>query len=425
MQQKMLQEIGYQSFDDLFHNIPSDLKCEKLGLEAGMSEMEVYNRLLAYAKENHEYQTIFRGAGSYQHYIPSALKQIVSKEEFVSAYTPYQAEISQGVLQSIFEYQTMMCELSGLDVSNASIYDGASAAAEGLMMCKERNRNKILVSKTAHPFVLETIQTYAKASDTELQFIEAEKGQTSLKDLKAKLDDSVCGVYVASPNFYGIIEECETISQLVHENKSKFVMSFQPIASAILPSPNEVGADIAVAEGQPLGMSMGLGGPYLGIMTCTNALMRKLPGRIVGQTVDSENKVAYVLTLQAREQHIRREKASSNVCSNEAHCALTASVYLALLGKSGLEKVARSCCSNAHYLQSEMAKIGMPLAYAHEYFHEFVTEVKDADKILSELRKHQILGGYPLNQHQIIWCTTEMNTLAEMDQVISILKEVA
>lgn len=427
-QLKMLQAIGLNSMEDLFDTVPDEVKLKApLDIPKGMSEMEVSAKMRGIAAKNMVFHTIFRGCGAYRHYIPAIVKQVTSKEEFVTAYTPYQAEISQGVLQSIFEYQTMICELTGMDVSNASVYDGATAASEAVIMSKERKRKKALISGTVNPRIIETISTYISGTDIEIEVIPAKDGLTDIDCLKSMLNDDTACVLIQQPNFYGLLEEGDKIGALLSDTDIKYIMYCNPISLGILKTPAEYGADIAVGEGQPLGIGLSFGGPYLGFMTAKSELMRKLPGRIVGETTDSQGRRAFVLTLQAREQHIRREKALSNICSNQALCAMKAAVYLAAMGKNGLRRVATLSMSKAHYLASRLCEIeGYEMAYKGEFFNEFVTNVNtDVDKILKALEDHGILGGYPLNDRQILWCATEVNTKEEIDTLISILKEVA
>ena len=425
-QQAMLEDIGYGSMDDLFRDIPEEVKLNReLELPAGLSEMEVRKTMEKIAGKNKIYPTIFRGAGAYRHYIPAIVEEVLSKENFRTAYTPYQAEISQGILQSIFEYQTMICDLTGMDVSNASVYDGASAAAEGVAMCREKKRNKALVSATVLPWVLETVRTYCFGNGMELEVIPEKDGTTDLEWLKGHLDQETACVLIQHPNYYGTLEPADAIGQAAHEAGAKFIMSVNPIALGILKTPGEYGADVAVGEGQPLGLPLAFGGPYLGFMACTRAMMRKLPGRIAGETKDRNGKTGYVLTLQAREQHIRREKASSNICSNQALCALAVSVYLAAMGNEGLEQAAVSSMSKAHYFAKQLAQAGYRTENPGEFFHEFVTVSETpSEKALRMLEAHDILGGLPLDDHRILWCCTEMNTKQEMDRAVQILKEV-
>ena len=386
--------------------------------------MEVLEDLSSVADKNKVYQSIYRGAGVYKHYIPAIVSTITSKEEFLTAYTPYQAEISQGVLQSIFEYQTQICELTGLDVSNASVYDGAVAAAEALFMSLERNKDEVLVADTVDPQTLAVMKTYCESRDVKIVMVQNKDHRVDVEDLKAKLNERSAGLYVGSPNYYGLIEEIEECTKIVHENKTKMIMGCDPIALAIYKSPGEMDVDIAVGEGQQLGMPMGFGGPYLGFMTCKKELMRKLPGRIVGETTDHDGRRAYVLTLQAREQHIRREKASSNICSNEALCAMTASVYLAAMGPKGMEKVALSCYNNARYLEEKIKELGFKRVDEGEYFNEFLTTSPIDPKVLEEkLSDKKILSGLQV-EDKILWCATELNTKEKIDVLADAIKEV-
>lgn len=422
----MLESIGLSSIDQLFSHIPDELKLKgELNLPSGMSELEVSSAMKKIAAKNVVFGSIFRGAGAYDHYIPSIVKSVTGKEEFLTAYTPYQAEISQGVLQSIFEYQTMICELTGMDVSNASVYDGATAAAEAVNMCCERSRKVVFCSAAAHPDTIAVVKTYCWAAGHELVLLPVKDGKTDLDAMASQLDKktSAC-LYLQSPNFFGQLEEMEKAAEMIHSVGAKLIAGCNPIALGLLKTPAEQGADIAVGEGQPLGMPLSFGGPYLGFMAATQAMMRKLPGRIVGETVDVDGKRAFVLTLQAREQHIRREKASSNICSNQALCALTASVYLATVGPDGLKQAASLCYQKAHYLAQQLCSIpGVSLRYSGTFFHEFVTDQKDSDKLLSALEQQGILGGYPLADGGILWCATEKNTKEEMDRVVEIIRK--
>lgn len=422
----MLKAIGLSSMEDLFVDIPQEVRLKgELEIPQGKSELEVKREMEDLAGKNRVFRTIFRGAGAYRHYIPAAVTSIISKENFLTAYTPYQAEVSQGILQSIFEYQTMICDLTGMDASNASVYDGASAAAEGVAMCRERKRAKALISGATSPYVIQTIQTYCHGNGMEMEVIPEKDGKTDWEKLKARLDSGTACVYIQHPNFYGNLEDAKEIGELTHEAGAKFVMGVNPISLGMLKTPVEYGADVAVGEGQPLGLPLAFGGPYIGFMACTDKMMRRLPGRIVGQTKDRNGKTGYVLTLQAREQHIRREKASSNICSNQALCALAVTVYLSSMGNEGLREAALQSASKAHYLSKELETIGYHTENQGTFFHEFVTTSKvSAKETLDALEAQGILGGYPLDEHRILWCCTEVNTKEEMDDVIRILKEV-
>ena len=422
----MLHSIGMHSFDELYADIPKSLRLKDgLSLPVGLSEMEVARKIEEISAKNTRFSHIFRGAGSYYHYIPAIVKQVTSKEEFVTAYTPYQAEISQGLLQSIFEYQTMICELTGMDVSNASVYDGATAAAEAAAMCRDRKRGTVCVSASVDPKILSVIRTYCFGSGAPLVILPEKDGLTDVESWNAMDTSSIACLIIQTPNYHGLIEDGAAIANAVHNSGAKLIASCNPIALGLLETPGEFGADVAVGEGQPLGLPMGFGGPYLGFMASTKDMMRKLPGRIVGQTTDVDGKRAYVLTLQAREQHIRREKASSNICSNEALCAMTAAVYLSAMGSAGLEKVAASCMANARYLLDELTALGFTRKYTGEFFHEFVTICPcDAAVLSDKLAAHGYLSGLVTGQSEMLWCTTEMNTKSEIDGLIAVIKEV-
>ena len=422
--QAMLEAIGLTSIDQLYDVVPENVRVKDLDLPEGMSELEVGKVMADLAEKNRVFRSVFRGAGAYRHFIPAIVKTVTSKEEFLTAYTPYQAEISQGVLQSIFEYQTQMCELTGMDVSNASVYDGASAAAEAVFMCQERKRSAVVFSGTVNPQVLRVVKTYCESRQVPVTVIPPKGCATDIEALKAAVADDTAAVYVQSPNFYGVIEDMDAVVEAAHAKKAKVIMGCNPISLGLLKTPGEYGADIAVGEGQPLGMPLAFGGPYLGFMTCKQAMMRKLPGRIVGETADHDGSRCYVLTLQAREQHIRREKASSNICSNQALCAMTASVYLAAMGPRGLRQAAESSAAHAHYLAEQIAPLGFALKSDKPFFHEFLTECPvDPDDLCKKLEAKGILGGLPVDGG-ILWCCTECNDKAEIDGLVAALKEV-
>ena len=425
--QEMLRQVGVESYKELYKDVPAQMYLEDgaLNIPEGLSELEVARKVTAMAEKNKVFPTVLRGAGAYDHYIPSIVKFIPTKEEFLTAYTPYQAEMSQGILQSIFEYQTMICRLTGMDVSNASVYDGATAAAEAAAMCRDRKRRVTLISAAAHPDTIATVKTYCYGTGDELKLIPAKDGRTDLDALKEMLTADVASVYIQQPNFYGQIEDAVKIGELTHEAGAMYIMGCNPISLGILATPAQCGADVAVGEGQPLGMPLSYGGPYLGFMATTDKHVRKLPGRIVGQTVDSKGDRAFVLSLQAREQHIRREKASSNICSNQALCALTAGAYMAAMGPNGLAEAAKQCVSKAHYLAKELCAIeGVELKYTGTFFHEFVTTMPNAEKVLTALEEKGILGGLPV-EGGILWCATEKVSKEQLDKAVAIVKEVA
>ena len=422
---EMLRAVGANDYRDLYRDVPQEMLLDRpLNLPEGMSELQLTQTMSAMAAKNRVFPTVLRGAGAYDHFIPAIVRSIPAKEEFLTAYTPYQAEMSQGVLQSIFEYQTMICELTGMDVSNASVYDGATAAAEAAAMCRDRKRRVTLISGAAHPDTINTVRTYCYGTGDELRVVPVKNGKTDMDALREMLGDDIASFYVQQPNFFGQLEDAEAIGELVHAAGAIYVMGCNPIALGVMKTPRDCGADVAVGEGQPLGMPLSFGGPYLGFMAATDKQMRKLPGRIVGETVDSHGERAYVLSLQAREQHIRREKASSNICSNEALCALTAAVYLATVGPEGLAEVARQSMAKAHYLCEGLTAIeGVKLVYGGPYFHEFVTTLPRRDEVLAALEEAGILGGLPVEEG-VLWCATEKVSRCELDRAIAIVKEV-
>ena len=424
--QEMLKAIGLSSFRELYGDVPAEMYLDRpLNIPSGMSELEVGRAVRAMADKNRVYDVILRGAGAYDHYIPSIVKYIPAKEEFLTAYTPYQAEMSQGLLQSIFEYQTMICMLTGMDVSNASVYDGATAAAEAAAMCRDRKRRVTLISGAAHPDTINTVRTYCYGTGDELRVVPVKDGKTDPDALREMLTPDVASFYVQQPNFFGLFEDAEALGALTHQAGALYIMGCNPIALAIMKTPRDCGADIAVGEGQPLGLSMGCGGPYLGYMATTDKLMRKLPGRIVGETTDAQGRRAYVLSLQAREQHIRREKASSNICSNEALCALTAGLYMATMGPDGMAQAAEQSMAKAHYLEKALCALpGVEPVYGGAFFHEFVLKMPRSQELLQALDRRGILGGLPLGDDRVLWCATEKVSRRELDEAVSIVKEV-
>jgi glycine dehydrogenase subunit 1 len=426
----MLDTIGVKRIDDLFSDIPETIRLkEKLNIGKPMSEIEVRKYIEGLSKQNKGVENLvcFLGAGAYDHYIPSIIKHLTSRSEFYTAYTPYQPEVSQGTLQVIFEYQSMICELTGMEVSNASLYDGSTATAEGAFMaCNSTRRNKIAVSKTVNPSTRKVLDTYTKHKGIELIEIEETDGVTDIKDFRNKMNKDIAGIIIQSPNFFGIIENVEEVEQITHDSKGLLLMNVNPISLAILKSPGELGADIAMGEGQSLGNALNYGGPYLGFIACTKKLMRKLPGRIVGQTNDVEGKRGYVLTLQAREQHIRRERATSNITSNEALNALTATIYLTTLGKEGLKEVANLCLQKAHYAANLLEKSSKyELRFKHPFFMEFVIKSKVKPRVINDKLLHNnIIGGYDLSKdydkysNDLLLCVTEKRTKEQIENLV-------
>ncbi len=422
----MLAELNLSSLEELYSGLRS-FQAQDIPIPEGKSQQLVDKEFNNLSKENKLYNSIFLGAGAYNHYFPAAVKSLASRQEFLTAYTPYQPEISQGILQVIFEFQSMIARLTGMDVTNASVYDGSTALADAILMLSERKKNKVLLSRGIDPKTIEVLKTYLSPQNIEIDFIDLNlSGQTCLKSLNKKLDENVFAVAISQPNFYGIIERADQIGEKVKQSGSGFAIKANPISLALLKDGRECFADAVAGEGQPLGMSLSFGGPYLGFLASTKKYMRKLVGRIVGKTEDINGKESYVLTLQAREQHIRREKASSSICSNQAHCALTATLYMAVMGEKGMKEVASQCVSKAHYLAKEITKIdGYELKYKGEFFNEFVIKSKTkVDDIIKACKQNGILAGYKLSEDEILWCVTEMNDKKEMDFLVQILKEV-
>ncbi len=426
---EMMDAVSVSQIEELYADIPADLRKQAAeaaaGMPEGVSEFEALERMEQLAKKNRVFGAIFRGAGAYWHHIPAVVSRIAAKEAFVTAYTPYQPEISQGILQTIFEYQTILCELTGMDAGNASVYDGATAAAEAAAMCRERGRSVTLLAAGLNPEAQQTVRTYGFGADAEAALVPNKGGRLDLSALKGALHAGVSSLILQSPNYFGVIEDVPAIAELVHAAGAKLVVSMNPIAMALLKSPGECGADVAIGDGQPLGIALGFGGPYLGFMACRKEMVRKLPGRIVGQTTDAAGRRCFVLTLQAREQHIRREKAGSNICSNQALCALTAAVYCSALGARGLGEVARACCDNAHYLARELAKVKgfEPVDPDAPFFHEFLTHAPaNAARAFKALEEEDILGGLPV-EGGILWCATERNTKAQIDRLVDTLRK--
>ena len=423
--QAMLTELGLANVEALFSDVPQSVRlASPVALPEGLSQMETLQAMEALAERNAPYRLTLRGAGCYDHVIPPLVKQIAGKEEFVTAYTPYQAEMSQGILQSIFEYQTIVCELTGMDASNAGVYDGATAAAESAVMCRDRKRTVTLVSACVHPDTLAVMRTYGYGTGDALRVVPQWDGRTDLDALLPMLGEDVACLYIQQPNFYGILEDVPALFAAAKARGVKCILGANPMTFALLPSGREVGADIVCGDVQPFGLPMAFGGPSAGYMTTTAALLRRLPGRIVGQTEDAQGRRAFVLTLQAREQHIRREKASSNICSNQAHCALTASVYVTYLGLRGLRAVAGQCLSKAHAFAEMLCGIdGVSLRYPGEFFHEFVTDLPVApEKVEAALEKERVLSGLPI-EGGMLWCVTEKASLAQLQHVAQLVKE--
>lgn len=421
---EMLGSMGLQAMEQLFADIPAGLTLKApLNLPEAHSELGLRRRLqeLAGKNINVDQYPCFLGAGAYDHFIPAAVDQILSRSEFYTAYTPYQTEISQGILQAIFEYQTLICQLTGLDVSNASLYDAGTALAEACQMaCDVGKRRKVLLTDTVHPEYINVLKTYTISGKMELQVAAGLNGRLNAAQMIEMIDRDTACVVVQQPNFFGCLEEIQALEEAIHQNKGLLIMVVDPISLAMLKPPAAWGADIAVGEGQPLGNSLSFGGPYLGFMACAKKLIRKMPGRIVGQTVDSRGSRAFVLTLQAREQHIRRELAISNICSNQALNALAASVYLCMVGGQGLKAIAVRSHQLAVYARQAFQKQGLSLKYDAPFFREFALQVSKPRQTNEMLLQNGIIGGYEL-EDGLLLAFTEKRTRAEIDRLAALI----
>lgn len=425
----MLERIGVGSLDDLYSDVPDKFIYRgEYDLPDAMSEQQVRSFFESLDKKDLHLK-VFAGAGAYDHYTPSVIPYICSRSEFLTAYTPYQAEISQGTLRYIFEYQSMICALTGMDVSNASMYDGPTAAAEAMMMavaCTKR-KTRVLLSETILPHVRKVVETYAKFHNVQLGYIPMKDGQTGLESMKEELaKGDVAGVIVPSLNRFGIVEDLTGFAEAVHEAKAIAVEYCDPSALAVVRTPGEWDFDIAVGDGQSLGIPMCFGGPYVGFMACRKDYVRKMPGRIVGQTQDADGKPCFVLTLQAREQHIRREKATSNICSNQSLMALYVTVYMSLMGKEGLAKVNSLSSAGAHYLYGELLKTGKfePM-FDKPFLKEFVLKpLVPVEKLQQKLLDEGFFGALATEEGYVSFCVTEKRTRVEVDSLVEAVKEV-
>ncbi len=433
--QQMLSAVGVTTIEDLFEAVPSTHRFPKLDLPKPMSEMEVMAELqaLAEADEHAGDFALFRGAGAYYHFVPSAVNHILLRGEFYTAYTPYQPEVSQGTLQVIFEYQSMMCALTGMDAANASHYDGATSLAEAVTVAMEvgrGKRKKVILSPAINPQYREVVRTYHQGRD--VKFV-GDKGTADISDLIDMLDDGTALLAVAYPNFFGQIDDFSKLAEKVHEAGALLVMVINPIALGLFKPPGELGADIVVGEGQPLGIPLSFGGPYLGFFGCRTEYVRKIAGRIIGETVDAEGRRAYVMTLRPREQDIRREKATSNICTNQGLMSLAACVYLSLMGKYGMKRVAELCFHKAHYAARQIDSItGYKVDMSKPFFHEFVVKCpRPVAEINNVLIENGIVGGidlgadYPHLKDHMLVCVTETNAKEEIDALVDGLKEAA
>lgn len=428
-EKEMLEAIGISSIDELFEDIPEQVRFKgEYNIKQAKPEHELVKELSSMAEKNVNLKThpSFLGAGVYDHYIPVIVDHVISRSEFYTAYTPYQPEISQGELQAIFEFQTMICELTGMDVANSSMYDGGTALAEAAMLsCGQTRRKKVLVSSAIHPESRDVLRTYAKGQYIEVVEIPTKNGLTDLEALQQAINDDVAAVIVQYPNFFGQIEPLKEIEPIVHKYKSLFVVSSNPLALGLLTPPGHFSADIVVGDAQPFGIPTSFGGPHCGFFAVTKKLMRKVPGRLVGQTTDEDGKRGFVLTLQAREQHIRRDKATSNICSNQALNALAASVAMTALGKKGVKEMAMQNIQKAQYAKKALQANGLEIVFNGSHFNEFVVKLREPVKTVNErLLQKGIIGGYDLGRdypdlaNHMLVAVTELRTKAEIDDFV-------
>lgn len=430
---EMLDAIGAKSVDDLFSDVPADLLMKKrLDLPEALSEPELASELERMSSSNKADAVCFAGGGIYDHFVPAAVDHMLTRGEFYTAYTPYQPEVSQGTLTAIFQYQSMICELTGMDQANASMYDAGTASAEASIMCAtQTGRKRIVVTRATNPRYRDVVKTYAEPREYEVVEVpfDVKTGQTDAAALKEAAKGAAC-VIAQNPNYFGVIEDMHELADVAHSDGGFFVAVVNPVSLAVLEAPRNYGADIAVGEGQSMGNGMNFGGPLLGFMAATTQLVRRMPGRLVGQTLDNRGQRAFVLTLQTREQHIRRENATSNICSNEALCALAATIHLSLMGPEGFKTVAQLSMWKAHYLAKAISeKTGFKLKFSGPFFNEFAIEGKGcAAELRDKLLDDGVLGGIPLSttypelKHNSLWAVTELRTKEQMDRLVSLLE---
>ena len=426
--EQMLKQAGMNSLDDLYADVPEQIRFRgEYDLPEPMSETEIRSLFEKLGEKNRRL-TVFAGAGCYDHYTPAVVPNIISRSEFLTSYTPYQAEISQGTLHYIFEYQSMMAELTGMDVSNASMYDGSTATAEAAIMAlaSTKKTDTVLVSASVDPKVLNVVKTYAHFHGFNVELIAENDGATDKEQMDARLEKGgVAGVIVQQPNYHGIVEDFSGFADSCHAHKSLFIVNSVAADLALLKTPGEWGADVAVGDGQSLGIPMSFGGPSVGYMCCTEKLMRKMPGRIVGKTVDYRGQRVFVLTLQAREQHIRRQKATSNICSNESLMALFVTIYMSVMGKEGVKEAAQMSYDGAHYLHDALIATGLfSDKYERPFFNEFCVKYNgDVDRLQQRFIENGILGGVKVDADTLMFAVTEKRTKEEIDKLVNIAKE--
>lgn len=426
--EQMLKQAGMNSLDDLYADVPEQIRFRgEYDLPEPMSETEIRSLFEKLGEKNRRL-TVFAGAGCYDHYTPAVVPNIISRSEFLTSYTPYQAEISQGTLHYIFEYQSMMAELTGMDVSNASMYDGSTATAEAAIMAlaSTKKTDTVLVSASVDPKVLNVVKTYAHFHGFNVELIAENDGATDKEQMDARLEKGgVAGVIVQQPNYHGIVEDFSGFADSCHAHKSLFIVNSVAADLALLKTPGEWGADVAIGDGQSLGIPMSFGGPSVGYMCCTEKLMRKMPGRIVGKTVDNRGQRVFVLTLQAREQHIRRQKATSNICSNESLMALFVTIYMSVMGKEGVKEAAQMSYDGAHYLHDALIATGLfSDKYERPFINEFCVKYNgDVDRLQQRFIENGILGGVKVDADTLMFAVTEKRTKEEIDKLVNIAKE--
>lgn len=430
---EMLEVIGLEEESELFDSVPSNLRVEHLDIEDGLDEFTTFEKFKTLASKNVTDKTIFLGGGYYDHIVPSAVDALASRGEFYTAYTPYQAEASQGTLQVLYEYQSLVCKLTGMDVSNASMYDGATALAEAALMAVRISRKKkVLVDGGVNPTYIKVVETYLKFRGLEVEVVPLKADISDFEAIESKIDNTIGGFLFQNPNFFGSIQAYEKIIEKLHENKALAVMSAYPISLGVLKTPSQMGVDIVTADGQCLGNYLSFGGPSFGLIATKQSYIRDLPGRIIGKTVDKDEKELFVLTMQAREQHIRRHRATSNICSNQNLLALRSTIFLSLLGKEGFEQIASTCHSKAEYLKEELQTInGVEVFNSADTFNEFVIKTPcDATDLLEEMSKRDFYAGINLGniysgfENHILVSVTEKRTKEQMDSFVKAVAEI-
>ncbi len=428
IRKRMLEEIGVSDFESLIKSVPASLRLKRpMNLPGPLSEHELGRELQSIAKQNSDIESGFVGGGAYDHFVPSAIDHILLRSEYYTAYTPYQAEAAQGTLQTMYEFQTFISRLTGMAVTSASLYDGASALAEAVMMAvSHTGRKEVLISRSVNPNYIETAKTYLSGRDAKIRYIDTYDGITDFSGLRSRISEKTAAAVIQSPNFFGLIEKPAEISADIKEAGAIYINIYDPLSLGILAPPGDCGADLAVAEGQCLGIPLNYGGPYLGLLSARREFIRKMPGRLSGRTTDKEGRIGYVMTLQTREQHIRRARATSNICTNQALCALAATVYLSLLGKSGLEKAGKLCLSKAHYAAEKISDIpGFSLKFSGPFFKEFVVETPvSPHRLIGRLAKKGIVPGLDMGRFKsglkgcLMVAVTEKRSRRQIDNLV-------